>query len=426
MVKTLYIDKVEFNESCKMFEFHFQEFTDFKHNLENYIYVKFISFWHNRIYDHPEAYCLIDALPKDKLYYNKSNGRFFYVETDNIKKLRDIFANFRMSRNSYTLIPYTYNSSDQKYNFRQICSNKLKTNRNKFPYSFGIEFETSKGIIPEYECFKLGLIPLRDGSIGGYEYATIPMTVANLDLLKLQLQSLKQYTTFDSNCSMHIHFGNYPQDAKYLYILYRVFYSIQSQIESVMPKYTFHTELYKTNFKSYCRPLDYFSNFRSWCEYLHCEPITKEECFDLTKPHPYDTSSTSKWRIPTRYEALNFINALYFDNAKTVEFRFLKPSYNFNYIVNWICLFTFILQYAEKKYNLYKDAADPTAMDSISCAIEDVFVNNEYPVKIQSNFFSFMETLACMTRFQASLNDHIGLFSWCHDNFFKTNIMGYE
>lgn len=423
MVKTLYIDEVKFNESSKIFEFHFQEFTDLKHNLENYIYVKFISFWKNCIYDHPEAYCLRDALPKNKLYYNKSNGRFFYVETDNVEKLRDIFANFRMSRNSYTLIPYTYNSSDQKYNFRQICSNKLKTSRSKFPYSFGIEFETSKGVIPEYECFKLGLIPLRDGSIGGYEYATIPMTVANLDLLKLQLQSLKQYTTFDSNCSMHIHFGSYPQDAKYLYILYRVFFSIQSQIENVMPKYTFHTELYKTNCKSYCRLLDYFPTFESWCEHLHCQPMIEEECFDLTKPHPCDTLGTSKWRIPTRYEALNFINALYFNNAKTVEFRFLKPSYNFNYIVNWLCLFTFILQYAEKQYNLYKDYTDLTVLDSITCTIEDVFINNEYSVRIQAGFFSFMETLAYVTRFQASLNDHIGLFSWCHDNFFKTNIM---
>lgn len=43
--------------------------------------------------------------------------------------------------------------------------------------TFGIEFETSKiKFVPNDILMKYGLIPLRDGSIRGYEYTTIPLT----------------------------------------------------------------------------------------------------------------------------------------------------------------------------------------------------------------------------------------------------------
>ena len=65
-------------------------------------------------------------------------------------------------------------------------------------HTFGIEFETSAGFMPEEECFKTGLIPLRDGSIGACEYSTIVLKGGvGLDLLRKQAETLKRYTVFD-------------------------------------------------------------------------------------------------------------------------------------------------------------------------------------------------------------------------------------
>ena len=41
--------------------------------------------------------------------------------------------------------------------------------------TFGVEFETVNGAVPAFKCKQLGLMPLRDGSIAGLEYATIPL-----------------------------------------------------------------------------------------------------------------------------------------------------------------------------------------------------------------------------------------------------------
>ena len=41
--------------------------------------------------------------------------------------------------------------------------------------TFGLEFETTNGIIPSSKLNCLPLLPLRDGSINGLEYVTIPL-----------------------------------------------------------------------------------------------------------------------------------------------------------------------------------------------------------------------------------------------------------
>ena len=76
----------------------------------------------------------------------------------------------------------------------------------------GFEFETSAGIIPEEIALRDGLVPLRDGSISGLEYSSVVLTPDNdgLSLLKQQLETLRQYTSFNKECALHIHFGKFP------------------------------------------------------------------------------------------------------------------------------------------------------------------------------------------------------------------------
>lgn len=52
------------------------------------------------------------------------------------------------------------------------------------------------------------------------------------------------------------------------------------------------------------------------------------------------------------YFWVNFINALCYTVNKTIEFRLLRPTYNFNKILLWIYIFNAILKYAESDKSL--------------------------------------------------------------------------
>lgn len=52
------------------------------------------------------------------------------------------------------------------------------------------------------------------------------------------------------------------------------------------------------------------------------------------------------------YFWVNFINALCYNVNKTIEFRLLRPTYNFNKILLWIYIFNAILKYAESDKSL--------------------------------------------------------------------------
>ena len=51
--------------------------------------------------------------------------------------------------------------------------------------------------------------------------------------------------------------------------------------------------------------------------------------------HPQDKERKRKWNVQNRYFWCNFINALCYKVNKTIEFRFLRPTYNFKKILVW-------------------------------------------------------------------------------------------
>lgn len=212
-------------------------------------------------------------------------------------------------------------------------------------YSFGLEFETSQGYIPEDICFRDGLIPLRDGSISGLEYSTVVLTGnEGIALLEQQLESLKKFTDFNKECSLHIHFGGFPLDKDKMFSLYLLCKSLEGELAGLVPKHTFKTSEYKANHKDYCNKLQSYRSFEQMYECL----VGRKFFNDFYQPHPNDIRREAKWRIPTRYYWINFINALCYDVNKTIEFRFLRPTYNFQKIILWIYIFNAIMRYAEE------------------------------------------------------------------------------
>lgn len=164
-------------------------------------------------------------------------------------------------------------------------------------YTFGLEFETSQGYVPEDVCYRDGLIPLRDGSITGPEYSTVVLKGGEgLSLLHQQVETLKEYTDFNKECSLHIHLGGYPLNPDTIYNLYLVCKTIEPELEDILPALTFNSAEYKGNGKDYCKRLAPYGSFESM--YLHL--VGRQFFGSFTQAHPGDRERKRKWNIPTR------------------------------------------------------------------------------------------------------------------------------
>lgn len=258
---------------------------------------------------------------------------------------------------------YPYKSISRDYGVSQNLQMFTTTSKNYYskidipkstlgelvPYTLGVEFETSMGALPEHVCYQQGLIPLRDGSITGNEYSTVVLQGSlGIEMLKNQMDVLNKYTRFNKECAVHIHFGGFPVEPKAILTLNNLCVLFTDVFQSCLPSATFYTELYKTNKKSYCKPLVWSHSFEELYESLTSTPFFG--C--LYQPHPNDIGHGAKWNIKTRYTMCNLINMVCYDSAKTVEFRFLRPTKNVHVIYFWIYVLNALLQIAENYKHL--------------------------------------------------------------------------
>lgn len=247
----------------------------------------------------------------------------------------------------YNLNRSVYNAKFEEHLFKgkQNITNLIEFKYiNELPYTFGLEFETAGGFLPQHRLYELGLIPLRDGSISGIEFSTVVLQGnMGLNLLKQQVEALDACTIFDKDCSLHIHFGNFKLNGEVLLAVNNLF--ANCGIASYLPELTFATHRYKTNTeKNYCEFNDRFRTFSDMYAYI----VGRNFYGDFFQPHPKDLSGTRKWNIKTRYKAVNFVNALCYDGPKTIEYRMLRPTYNFNKILGWLFIYGAIIKYAEQ------------------------------------------------------------------------------
>lgn len=282
------------------------------------------------------TYIFAKNLPKE---YKLSNG--LYIKSPN---------NHILLKNFPYIYPYDFTYSSSGFIDKVSgCLGKIPKSRNKgdsLKYSFGLEFETCCGYVPMHECLDKGLIPLRDGSIAGIEYVTIPFSGSEgISRLKSVVDILRETTAFDKECALHIHFGGFPVKEDKIYALYKLLYGLQQPMNYMFGwDWAYNTQRYKRNEKNYCSSLPYLNSFEELYSYLVGRPYFG----NLYQPHPYDLENHSKWNIRSRYYMCNFINMLCFNKAKTIEFRFLRPTYHWGVIQFWIYLFNNILQYAEQ------------------------------------------------------------------------------
>lgn len=218
-------------------------------------------------------------------------------------------------------------------------------------YSFGFEFETNKGKIPNYRILESGLMPLRDGSIQGIEFATIPLNgKKGVNTLENACKLLQEYTTFTEQESLHLHVGNTPSSKKFVGYLYTIACILENEIYAMFPKYYAQTSKFKAKAKDYNMPL------RKELVELTPEETFNSVAFYLSEgkkyqgfgaEHPSDPDGSHKWGINSRYHWVNLI-PLMFGSNKTVEFRCHIPTNDPIKVINWLYICSAIIKYADR------------------------------------------------------------------------------
>ena len=234
--------------------------------------------------------------------------------------------------------------------------------------SFGLEFETTKGYIPNRILDQYGLIPLRDGSISGIEYVTVPMEgekglQCTVDILKV----LKERTEYnDDTCSLHLHLGNVPRTKEFILAFFILGMKIQDEMFQMFPLYKKYN--YGLKNKNYSAPLPTFEilsqldssidsknidkNFGVLYKYLSMgqDFKTLDNNLNNVSFHPADPNGNQKWNCNTRYLLYN-VTPLLFGNKQTIECRIHTPTYSINKILPFIFMNTLLVNFTIKNTN---------------------------------------------------------------------------
>jgi len=216
-------------------------------------------------------------------------------------------------------------------------------------FTFGIEYETARGTIPERLLYKNGLIACRDGSIGGFEYVTIPMSGRKgLQAIQNQCELLQKYCVMDHLCSLHIHLGGYPISKESVVAIYRLLVQLQDELYTMFPHHYRDTSYFKRmNYCGSLKAVGMASGIEGAFERIYEILTNGSSRFHGFNgdPHPMDTSGEHKWNISPRYKWASLI-PLIFGGRNTVEFRMHTPTKNPDKVINWLFIISAILSYA--------------------------------------------------------------------------------
>lgn len=299
-----------------------------------------------------------------------STGEYIHISQATAKELNQI----KVPNKDYKFsLPYDSKGITDKHLeiYNNLYDSKISPSIDDFSkllgdLTFGLEFETIAGFLPPRITNKLGLIPLRDGSIQGLEYVTVPFKGAKgLQTVVDISNELNKRTAFDYKCSLHLHLGGIPRTPEFILAFFRTTLFIQDELFSLFPIYKKYNLGIKN--KNYSKPYPVYklvskmnpvindgnvkANFGVLFDYLVGEQGSFYHNYNLNlnnvKSHPKDPSGNQKWNISTRYYFHNFI-PLIFGNKQTVEFRIHTPTYDVDKIFLFIGLNAILINFTKK------------------------------------------------------------------------------
>lgn len=327
-------------------------------------------------------------IPNSYREYLKT-GDFYHIS---VMKAMDFYEIANVDKRFKESFPYNSQrhtdvvSKTFEANYKPLYNkNVIEVSKLLKDLSFGLEFETTKGIIPNVKAKSLPLLPLRDGSIEGLEYVTIPLSgTKGLQALVDSVEELGKRTTYDSSCSLHLHIGNIPRTPEFALALFKLYSVFSDEIYRMFPYYK--KENLGVKRKNYSEPYNLVNllgrmdskisskdeitrNFAVLFDYLSETDNTGMNFsrygnkLENVENHPRDPGGEAKWNIHHRYHVVNFIPLL-FVNKATVEFRIHTPTYDVNKILCFMSLSAAIIN---------------TAMDDTKAILADFgrYLNNK-------------------------------------------------
>ena len=293
------------------------------------------------------------------------NNKYEFIQIDHLL-IKDKYEPFRINKDFKSTFPYNANDKVlEKYlDYFNNVNLKISTGAKQLSnlldgLSIGVEFETEAGLISEKDCLLNGLIPLRDGSITGLEYVTIPLSgEKGSQALINTIELLHKHARIDHSCALHYHIGNIPRTKEFIVALWIVITLIQRDLYKYQSPYKSDNRGFKN--KDYTKPLPNLLNkfekdlknkslddaYDMIIDYLSMGEFKNHIELKDIKNHPRDPEKRQKWHVKTRYHIVNII-PLIFGNKKTVEFRHhdinLNPSIIVNELVINVAIVKFVL-----------------------------------------------------------------------------------
>lgn len=220
-------------------------------------------------------------------------------------------------------------------------------------YTFGVEFETSAGVLTNNQCSTYGLAKHGDRSIGSFEYTTgILHGDGGIEKLKQQADALNQRCLVDDRCGLHVHVGgmNHPAvttpDFNYRFGVYAV--DLGCQLEPEL--YAISPASRRPDLK-YCHSILRYKdvNLDNWKNYLgaYIFPRTTEDQLDDTilegsyafgSNVDYSTNTELNRWCSGRYKWLNIVNFMTRSRFKTLEFRIFAGTTDFDKVYAYVLI----------------------------------------------------------------------------------------
>lgn len=349
---------------------------------------------------------------------NLSTAALTAINTKRLNKYKNIRLNYGANEGSNTFLQINslYNDKNNKIEIEERTAEVSKIFGN---LSFGVEFETCNGTIPERLLGNLGLVPLRDGSLRKengeepYEYTTVPLYGAKgLQTLKNICEELTKRCEVDKTCSLHVHMGSFERTEEMILAMYILAYSLQEEIISAMPPYKSDPMKYLGSSKNYCARLEslgldkntIYSNETATKAEINAATLKEfNRIFSfltdgvLAEPNrDYNMTSFNhpkgaKWHQHARYHLINFVPTV-FSRSGTVEFRLHPPTVNFTKTINWLFICNAFVRFAEanKQAIIAGKLSKVTLADIISGYTTD-FGNNIYEDKVGKQISDYLQ-----------------------------------
>jgi len=273
--------------------------------------------------------------------------------------------------------------------FSKPIKSKVFSKTGGLEYSFGLELETSDGLLHSEHVEELGLFCVGDRSVGAGEYVTPPMMGNDgIEHLELVCDMLNKTTLVDDRCGVHVHVGSlftktdkHPTPSK----IQSPSFSKQFLINSINLGALLEEELFKSlpqNRKPtlyHCHSIKRFKgiNTTNFDTYLGAYIFgPKEWWLDPTENCPYKLFNFADYKLNAnrnsdsqlgtwadgRYKWLNLIPSYTRSPHRTIEFRIFSGTTNFKKVRMYLLTSMAFTYFAD---NCTKDIVDGITLSQV-------------------------------------------------------------